>query len=49
MKNIFKRIVQRMSYARMVKVLSDMNDKQLDDIGVVRWQIPEVARKITYQ
>jgi uncharacterized protein YjiS (DUF1127 family) len=49
MKNILNRIVQRMSYARMVSVLSQMDDKQLHDIGVERSQILDVARKIAYQ
>lgn len=48
-KNMLKRVMLRLSYARMVEVLSRMDDKQLNDIGVERSQILDVAHKIVYQ
>lgn len=44
-KKFIKDMANRMAYARMVQVLSSMDDKQLKDIGIVRGDIPAVARQ----
>jgi uncharacterized protein YjiS (DUF1127 family) len=44
-KRFIKNMANRMAYARMVQVLNQLDDKQLADIGIARYQISEIARK----
>ena len=47
LKKLFVKMVKYLEYSRMVQVLNSLNDKQLKDIGILRADIPEVAKKAT--
>jgi len=42
----FRNVLHKMQYGRMVQVMSQMSDVQLDVIGVSRADIPNFAREI---
>lgn len=37
-----------LAYRRTCRELSALDARELDDMGIARWQIPEIARRSTY-
>ena len=44
---LISRLKAYLRYRRSVEALSRLTDRELDDIGVARWRIDEVARKVS--
>lgn len=37
-----------LAYRRTCRELDALDSRELDDMGIARWQIPEIARRSTY-